>query len=167
MSRPRVSLIAALDRNGVIGYRGGMPWHIPGDLRWFRQQTMGTTLLMGRKTFDSIGRALPGRTNLVMTRQPDWQAEGVQPVADLATARAQARDSGELMVIGGAEAYTWALPEADRLLLTHIEADYRGDTWFPDIDWHQWRQVDVISCEATGQTPAFHLVTWVRIGNDW
>ncbi|MES1949288.1 dihydrofolate reductase [Salinisphaera sp. S4-8] len=160
----RLSLIAAMDQNGVIGADGGMPWHIPGDLRWFKQQTLHKPILMGRRTFESIGRALPKRDNLVLTRDAGFYAEGVQRVGDIDTAiaLAAAEGAGELMVIGGAQVYGLTLDRADTLQLTRIEATYRGDTWFPEIDWPQWQRVYEDYVPATADTPAHRFMTWQR-----
>lgn len=162
LSGVRIGLIAALDRNGLIGSAGGMPWHLPEDLRWFKRQTQGRTILMGRRTFDSIGRALPRRRNLVMTRQRDFGAPGVEVVRDLAAACAGLGDGDELMVIGGAQIYALALPHAHCLLLTRIEAGYAGDTWFPPVDWPQWRLVDEQAGRRESGAPAYRFMTYER-----
>lgn len=139
----RISLIVAMDDNGVIGHEGGMPWHLPADLRHFRQHTMGKPILMGRRTFESIGRPLPDRDNLVLTRRGDFRADGVRRVGDLEAGIALAAGEGaaELMVIGGAQVYGLALPRADRLLITRIDGTYPGDTWFPALDPDAWETV--------------------------
>ncbi len=139
----RISLIVAMDNNGVIGHEGGMPWRLPADLRHFRQHTTGKPILMGRRTFESIGRPLPDRDNLVLTRQADFHAEGVRRVADLQAGVDLATGDGapELMVIGGAQVYGLALPRADRLLITRVDGTFPGDTWFPAIDETEWDTV--------------------------
>ena len=159
-----LTLIAAMDQNGVIGAKGGMPWHIPGDLRWFKQQTLNKPIVMGRRTFESIGRALPKRRNLVLTRDADFVAKDVQPVADINTARriAEADGATELMVIGGAQVYALTLAQATTLKLTRIEAAYEGDTWFPEIDWSAWTLADETPIAATESTPAHRFMTWRR-----
>ena len=159
-----LTLIAAMDQNGVIGADGGMPWHIPGDLRWFKQQTLNKPILMGRRTFESIGRARPKRRNLVLTRDAAFVADGVQRVGDIDTAISIAARDGaaELMVIGGAQVYTLALERASRLQLTRIESAYEGDTWFPEIDWSAWELVDETAVAASGDTPAHRFMTWQR-----
>jgi len=134
---PVVALIAAVADNGVIGRGGALPWRIPADLRWFRERTMGHHVVMGRKTWVSIGRPLPGRTNIVVSRTRDLAVpEGVSVVDGLATAIERATRAGddEVFVIGGAELYRAALPQADRIYLTRVHADVEGDTWFPAID---------------------------------
>lgn len=140
----RVSIIVAMDENGLIGADGGMPWHLPADLRHFKKTTMGKPILMGRRTHESIGRPLPGRDNLILTRDPDYRAEGCHVFTGLADARAHARESGakELMVIGGAQVYALALPKAKRLYLTRVHDAFQGDTWFPDIDFEEWEQIE-------------------------
>lgn len=163
MTQPRISLIAAMDANGVIGAGGGMPWHLPDDLRWFKQNTRNKPIVMGRRTFESIGRALPHRRNLVLTRQADFHAAGVEVVDHLETALARASGAAELMVIGGAQIYALAMPQADRLLITRIEAEYDGDTWFPEVDWARWRLVADDPRPATDDTPAYRFMTYERI----
>ena len=129
----QLSLIVAAARNGVIGRNNALPWHLPEDLKYFKQVTMGKPILMGRKTFESIGRALPGRSNLVITRNGEWQAEGVQVVRSLEAALSLAEDIAlidgvdELMVIGGAQIYAEALPRAERIYLTEVDADVDWD----------------------------------------
>ncbi|WP_444928765.1 dihydrofolate reductase [Microbulbifer sp. SSSA002] len=135
-----IALIAAVARNGAIGKDNELPWRISGDLQFFKRTTMGKPVVMGRKTFESIGRPLPGRVNIVITRNPDWLADGVEVVQSLdqALSLAQncAKDSGasEVMVIGGAQIYRQALPLATRLYVTEVDADVDGDAFFPDID---------------------------------
>ncbi|MGB7757554.1 MAG: dihydrofolate reductase [Salinisphaera sp.] len=163
MTQPRISLIAAMDANGVIGAEGGMPWHLPDDLRWFKQNTRDKPIVMGRRTFESIGRALPHRCNLVLTRQADFHAAGVEVVDRFETAVARAVGAAELMVIGGAQVYALAMPQADRLLITRIEAEYDGDTWFPEIDWARWRLVADEPRPAADDTPAYRFMTYERI----
>lgn len=163
MSQPRISLIVAMDADGVIGADGGMPWHLPEDLRWFKRNTRGKPILMGRKTFESIGRPLPDRRNLVMTRRTGCDIPGVEVVGDLDTAIARAGAAEELMVIGGAQVYALALASADRLLITSIDARYGGDTRFPDVDWTRWRLVADEPHPATDDTPAYRFLTYARI----
>ncbi len=141
-----LTLIAAMDRNRAIGHRGGMPWHLPADLRHFKEKTLGHPVLMGRKTFESIGRPLPGRENLVLTRSPDFAAEGVTVLHDLEALR-QRRE--EIMVIGGGQLYERLLPQARRLLLTRIDTEVaEADTWFPAWDPQQWQCVERVTHPA-------------------
>jgi dihydrofolate reductase len=141
---PVLSLVVAMARNGVIGRGTGLPWHLPDDLRHFKAVTLGKPILMGRRTYDTIGRPLPGRDNLVLTRDRTWQAPGVTAVPSLAAAQARAADAGahDLMVIGGAEVFRLALPLARRIYLTEVLADLEGDTYFPPFDRGAWREVE-------------------------
>jgi dihydrofolate reductase len=136
----KISLIAAMDENRLIGRNDALPWHLPADMQWFRKQTMGKPILMGRKTFDSIGKPLPGRTNLVLSRQPDLKIEGCTVVRSLEAAIEAVPGAEEMMVIGGAQIYASLLPQADRLYLTHIQAAFEGDAWFPAYDASQWQE---------------------------
>ncbi|MGH8455456.1 MAG: dihydrofolate reductase [Stenotrophobium sp.] len=133
-----VSLIAALDENRLIGRAGGLPWRLPNDLRHFKALTLGKTILMGRKTWDSLGCPLPQREHWVLTRAKDFSAEGCRVFANVDEALS-AHVEGELMVVGGAEIYRQTLPAADRLYLTHVHARLEGDTWFPEYDAAQFR----------------------------
>src|SRR5262245_41471215 len=139
----RVSIIVAVAENGVIGRDGTLPWHLPDDLKRFRQLTMGHAVVMGRKTWESIGRPLPGRQMIVVTRQADYHPHGVHVAASLDDALQTARAAGddEAFVIGGAEIYRHALPLADRLYLTRIHATVEGDTLLPNWDDGNWRLV--------------------------
>jgi dihydrofolate reductase len=133
-----LTLVAALDRAGAIGRGGGLPWHLPDDLKRFRQLTLGRPLLMGRRTAESLGRALPGRRNLVLSRSARVPFEGMLAVASLAQAIELAGED-ELMVIGGGEVYALALPAARRMWLTHVDTEVAGaDTFFPRFDPADW-----------------------------
>jgi len=142
-----LALIVAVAENGVIGRKNALPWRLPEDMRYFKRVTMGKPIIMGRKTFESIGKPLPGRTNIVITRNPAFQTEGVNVVSSLAAALelathiAQRDGAEEAVVIGGAEIYQVALPQADRLYLTEVHAVVEGDAVLPEIDWSQWREV--------------------------
>jgi dihydrofolate reductase len=139
---PEITLIAAVAANGVIGAEGKMPWHLPADLKRFKRLTITKPILMGRLTWESIGKALPGRLNLVLTRNPAWRGAGAMRVGSMAEALRVAADieAKELMVIGGAEVYRRALPQARRIHLTRIHAEPWGDTLFPDLEPAQWRE---------------------------
>jgi dihydrofolate reductase len=141
---PLISMVVAATENDVIGRDNGMPWHLPDDLKYFKARTMGKPMLMGRKTFDSIGKPLPGRTSLVLTRDPTWRAEGVIVVRSLdeALAHASSTSAAELCVIGGAEVFRLAWPLAKRLFLTRIHANIPGDTFFPRVNPTEWREVE-------------------------
>ncbi|HWM90344.1 MAG TPA: dihydrofolate reductase [Thermoanaerobaculia bacterium] len=140
----KISLIAAMAANRVIGRDNRLPWRLPADLRRFKALTMGHTLLLGRRTFESIGRPLPGRSMLVVTRQEGYAPEGVRVVHSVEEALALAREAGEseLFVAGGSQIYRQTLPAADRLHLTRIEEDFPGDVYFPEYDESQWMLVD-------------------------
>ena len=129
-----ISLIVAHDKNRVIGYENGMPWHLPGDLKYFKEMTIGKPVIMGRKTFESIGRPLPGRRNIVITRNKDYHAEGIETVASLDEALALTHGAEEQMIIGGEQIFTMALPLADKLYITLIDHEFTGDTFFPAYD---------------------------------
>ncbi len=136
----RVSLIAAVARNGVIGREGGMPWHLPDELRRFKATTMGHTLVMGRRTFDGVGRALPGRRTIVLTRDPEWHRAGVEVAHTFAEALSLAGPADEVFVAGGAQVYAEALPYAHRLVITEVDAEPEGDTYFPEWSREDWRE---------------------------
>jgi len=138
---PVVALVVAMAENGVIGNANRLPWHLPADLRHFKSVTMGKPMLMGRKTFQSIGKALPGRRSLVLTRDRSFSAEGIELVHTVDEALRVAGDADELMVIGGADVYRSVLPLAGRIYLTRVHAAVAGDTRFPAIDWNSWRCV--------------------------
>ncbi|MBS7345731.1 MAG: dihydrofolate reductase [Caryophanon sp.] len=126
-----ISLIVAHDAKHVIGKDNAMPWHLPGDLQYFKAQTIGKPVIMGRKTFESIGRPLPGRRNIVITRNRAYEAEGIETVGSLQEALSLTREADEQMIIGGEQIFTEALPLADRLYITHIDTTFEGDTFFP------------------------------------
>ncbi len=139
-----VTIVAAVARNGVIGVDGGLPWHLPDDLRRFKELTLGHVLVMGRKTYESIGHPLPGRATIVVTRNPSWDpgAEEVRVVGSVPEAiGAAASLEREVFVVGGGEVYAEALSLADRLELTWVDAEPEGDTTFPELDLRDWRQV--------------------------
>ena len=134
-----LTLIAAMGKNRAIGMAGRMPWHLPAELQHFKKVTMGKTIVMGRKTWQAIGRPLPGRQNIVVSRNPDFHADGV----DLATSLEDAAlmsESDEVMIIGGGQLYALALPLAQRMVLTLIDIEPEADTWFPEWDDQKWSQ---------------------------
>ena len=157
-----VTLLAAVGRNRVIGRDNDLPWRLPEDLAHFKAVTMGHTLVMGRRTFDSIGRPLPGRRTVVVTRQPDWSAEGVAVAHSLPEAlqRAVADGDTEVFVVGGGEVYAEALPVATRLLLTEVDQAPEGDTLFPEVDPADWSE------SARDQRDGFAFVTYERYWHD-
>jgi len=159
-----VSFVVAMDRNRVIGLNQGLPWHLPRDLRRFEALTLGKVVLMGRRTHEAIGRPLPGRRNLVLTRAPGYATPGCEVVHSLEEALARAAESGELMVIGGAEIFRQLLSRATRLYLTEIDAAVDGDTWFPDLDRSEWREVEREDVPADERNPyPLSFVTLERV----
>ena len=136
----RISIIAAVASNGVIGLRGAMPWHLPEELAHFKETTMGHPLVMGRRTFESIGRVLPGRRTIVVTRDPAWHHPAVESAHSFADAVSLAGPADEVFVAGGAEVYAEALPFAHRMVLTEVHAEPEGDTWFPAWAPADWRE---------------------------
>jgi dihydrofolate reductase len=157
-----VTLVAAVAANGVIGVDGGLPWRLPEDLVHFKQLTMGHPMIMGRATFDSIGRALPGRTTIVVTRNPDWTADGVEVASDLASALARAGElDDDIFIVGGGQIYAQALASdvVDLLCITRVAAAPEGDVYFPALDWERWTPVVRI---PHGGDPSFEIVTYQR-----
>ncbi|HEU4626654.1 MAG TPA: dihydrofolate reductase [Steroidobacteraceae bacterium] len=145
---PLISHVVAMARDGVIGRDNTMPWHLPDDLKHFKAVTMGKPMLMGRKTFESIGKPLPGRTTLVLTRDPAWHAQGVVVVRSLDEALQRVADAPELCVVGGAEIFSLTLPITQRIHLTRIHANIPGDTVYPTLDISQWREAERIEHPA-------------------
>ncbi len=149
-----VALIAAVAENGVIGDGNHIPWRLPGDFAHFKRMTMGKPLIMGRKTFESIGRPLPGRTNIVVSRQEGYQPDGVIVISSLEAALDHAQEiakadrANEVMVGGGAEIYRQALPFADRMYITQVMLEPQGDAYFPPIDFEQWKPGGEINVAA-------------------
>jgi dihydrofolate reductase len=139
---PSICLVAAVAANGVIGAGGGLPWRLPEDLRHFKRLTLGGTVIMGRRTWESIGRALPRRRNIVVTRQADFAAPRAEVASSLETALERCADEETAFVIGGAELYRLALPLADTLFLTEIHRDFAGDVRFPQFDRSRWRETE-------------------------
>ena len=140
----KIAMIAAVAQNNAIGINNKLPWYLPGDLRYFKAVTMGKPIIMGRKTFESLGKPLPGRTNIVMTRDPEWMNDNVRVVANLDEALALASSIAEIdgvsevMIIGGEQIYQQALPKADRLYLTRVGQSFAGDAFFPELVSQEW-----------------------------
>lgn len=156
----------AADEGNVIGKDNALPWHLPSDLKYFKNQTWGLPILMGRKTFESIGKALPGRRNVVLTRNADWSHEDVIVVHSLDEALAQIAplQVEEVFVIGGAELFKAALPRADRVYLTRIHHRFEGDTWFPELPADEWTRVKSRDCEADEKNKWAHTFeVWERV----
>ena len=160
----KLCLIVAVSRNGVIGLNNQLPWHLPEDLKYFKSVTMGKPIVMGRKTYDSIGRPLPGRTNIVITRDASWSAPGVEvaqtleAALELGATACKAAGAEEIMVIGGEQIYRMTLDSAERLYLTQVDAEVEGDAFFPEIDPEVWKQVSVQVPEKTDTHPYRFLI---------
>ena len=137
----RLSIIVAMDDNQLIGKDNALPWHLPADLGYFKKTTTGKTVLMGRKTYESIGRPLPNRRNVVVSRNTDFEAEGCEVVGSIEAALELAKDDDEVMVMGGASFYEQMLPSADRLYITQIEGEYEGDAHFPKFDRSEFKEI--------------------------
>ncbi|MCW8942216.1 MAG: type 3 dihydrofolate reductase [Gammaproteobacteria bacterium] len=143
-----ISLITAMDRNRLIGNNNQLPWHLPADFAHFKSVTMGKPVIMGRKTYESIGKPLPGRTNIVLSRDPDIRFEGVACVSSFEQALLLVADAEEVMVIGGSTIYEMLLPRANRLYLTYVDAEFEGDAWFPEFDKNQWFELESVLRKA-------------------
>jgi dihydrofolate reductase len=163
MNHPEISLILARAKNGVIGREGTIPWHIPADLRRFKQLTMGAPMIMGRKTFDSLPGLLPGRRHIVITRDETWDEDGAEAVTSVEAALKIA-NAPHVWVIGGAEIYALFLPIADRIELTDVHIDAEGDARVDDFDSKVWKQVAREKHKAADTVPAYDWVTLKRKG---
>lgn len=157
-----ISLIVAHDKKRVIGYNKGMPWHLPGDLQYFKEVTMGKPMIMGRKTFESIGRPLPGRRNIVITRNSDYTADGIEVVSSLDEALEIAGEAEETMIIGGEQIFRLSLPFADRLYVTYINHEFPGDTYFPSYDENEWELVSQQDPISTPEGYTFQYLIYDR-----
>lgn len=170
---PSIVVVAAVARNRVIGSAGDLPWRLPADLKRFKAITVGKPMIMGRKTFESIGRPLPGRRTIVVTRDRSWSAAGVETAASLDAALQAAATGGpdggrpeEIVIAGGGEIYALALPLADRLRLTWVDAEPDGDALFPEFDVTRWRETARESHPATDGRPGFDFVDYARAHPD-
>lgn len=143
-----ISLIAAMDRNRLIGNKNRLPWHLPADFAHFKSVTMGKPIIMGRKTWESIGKPLPGRTNIVLSRNPETRFDGAVCVSSFEEAVAAVSDADEIMVIGGSAIYEMLLPKADRMYITYVDAEFEGDAWFPAFDESQWLEKESVLRQA-------------------
>ncbi len=163
-----VAMVAALSRNRVIGVNNQLPWYLPEDLKFFKRTTLGKPLVMGRKTFESIGRPLPGRLNIVITRDTAFQREGVRVCHDLPSALDLADQQAiidgveEIAVIGGGEIFTQAMPSASRLYLTEVEIDLAGDAYFPDVPSAQWQELQRVAGQPSDGQPPYAFVRYAR-----
>lgn len=160
--RPPVQLVVAYSQNRVIGRDGGMPWHLPADLAHFKRTTLGHPVIMGRKTWESLGRPLPGRSNLVISRSADFSAPGAQVHPDLAAALTACGEATRICIIGGAQIYRLALPLADEVVATEIHATIAGDAYFPPLDGAQWHEVERLP-QAAENGLAYDFVTYRRV----
>ena len=157
----RIYLVAAVAANGIIGAKGKLPWHLPEDLKHFKKLTLGHPIIMGRLTWESLGKALPGRENIVVTRQPGYSAPGAAVASSLGAALALCAGEPTAFVIGGHQLFVDSLPMASGLVLTEIHRDYAGDTWFPKYDRSQWRESQRESHTASDGTK-FDFVLYER-----
>lgn len=169
----RVAMIVAQAQNRVIGRDNKLPWYLPGDLKYFKQATLGKPIVMGRKTFDSIGKPLPGRLNIVITRDQSYQPDGVkvvhslQEAIELAESQALIDGAEELMIIGGEQIYAQALPLAERLYITQVHADVEGDAHFPVFEPADWQELGREDFSAEGPNPYdYSFIVYQRISND-
>ena len=158
-----LSLIWAMDSNRLIGNKNTLPWHLPADLAFFKRTTLGKPILMGRKTYQSIGRPLPGRQNIVISRDPDFNATGCDIATDIDAALRLCADAEEVMLIGGASLYEQTIERASKLYVTRIQGQFEGDTWFPEFSIKRWK---IESCEDFDADPAnpypYSLMKYVR-----
>jgi len=160
----KLSIVVAMAANGVIGRDNQLPWHLPADLKHFKQLTTGKPILMGRKTRESIGRPLPERTNIVITRDPDYQVPGCVVVHSVDAALRAAGHHSEVMVIGGSELYRQVLPQTSTIYLTRVHAAVEGDAVFPELDDSEWREVERIDCESDEKNVyAYSFITLERV----
>jgi len=161
---PKLSLIAAMAHDRVIGANNQLLWHLPADFQHFKKVTMGKPIIMGRKTFESIGKPLPGRLNVVVTRNPNYEADGCVVLHSLTAALAEVSHVPEVMIIGGAEIYAAALEQADTLYLTYVDAHLDGDTYFPAWEPSQWEEVSREAYDPDEKNPyPYTFVTLTRI----
>lgn len=157
-----ISLIAAMDKNRLIGSNNGLPWHLPADFKHFKEVTLGKPVIMGRKTFESIGRPLPGRKNIVVSRL-GFKADGIEGAASIDEALNLVANEAEVMIIGGANLYEQMIDQAQRLYLTHVDAKCSGDAWFPAFEKESWKVIDSYHVDADDKNNySFDVVTYER-----
>ena len=166
----KISMIAAMGKNRVIGLNNQMPWHLPADLQWFKKTTLGCPIIMGRKTYDSIGRPLPGRLNIILSRNKNLLIDGCSVVDSLEDALILAKkennEQNEIFITGGAHLYNHFITDADRLYLTLIDEVFEGDTYFPDYTQYNWEEVNRIENQPDEKNPhAYSFVTLDRINS--
>ena len=158
-----LSLIVAMDDNRLIGNKNKLPWHLPADLAFFKRTTMGKPIVMGRKTYESIGKPLPGRRNIVITRDPAFSAAGCEVANSIEAAMSLTKDDDEVMLIGGASLYQQTIARATQLYITRIHHSFEGDTWFPEIDLREWKAVNREDFEADHCNQyAYSFIKYVR-----
>lgn len=157
----RINVIAAMAKNRTIGIKNTLPWHLPEDLKHFKALTMGHHIVMGRKTYESIGRPLPGRTTVIVTRDPNYRAEGCLTALSIDAAIQACGDDPEVFFVGGADLYSQVLARADRLYLTEIQQEYEGDAHFPAFDRQAWRET-ARDAQVSAAGLAYHFVTYDR-----
>ena len=163
MNKPLLSLITAMDSNRLIGNKNALPWHLSADLAFFKQTTMGKPIIMGRKTFSSIGSALPGRKNIVVTRDSNFKAPDCEVAVSIDHAISLVEEATEVMIIGGASLYEQTVDRADFIYLTLIHHEFEGDTWFPEVDINNWNLVSRDDFEANEANQfSFSLVKYSR-----
>lgn len=161
-------MIVAASTNNVIGVDGDLPWHISADLKKFKAITMGKPMIMGRATYESIGRALPGRHSIVLSRQEGFEAEGCDVVSSPTEALKVAGDVDEVMIIGGGKVYMDFLPMTDRIYLTRVDATMEGDTWLPELDADEWKLLQSEKHSASAEREyGFSFEVWTRTGANW
>ena len=159
----RLSIVVAMGGNRLIGKDNHLPWHLPADLAFFKKLTTGNTILMGRKTFDSIGRPLPSRRNIIITRNTNIEITGCEVVNSIEEALSLVQGETEVMVIGGAKLYQQILPIADRLYITQIEGEFDGDAYFPSYNEAEWSQISIDSREPDENNHhKYHFITFDR-----
>ena len=151
--KPVISIIAAIGNNWVVGINNKLPWDLPADMEHFRQKTRGKPVIMGQKTFESIGKPLPDRTNIVLTLDKNFHPQGCIVAHSIAQALGAAKDFEEVMICGGVSIYKQFLPLADRMYLTRIEGDFEGDAFFPAFNWEDWKEVERVEHEADDDNP--------------
>jgi dihydrofolate reductase len=159
--KPKLTIVVAIDAQGGIGVNNALPWHLPEDLAHFKRTTSGHPIIMGRKTFDSIGRPLPNRRNIVVTRNPDWRHDGVEAVSSFEAA-VKLAGASEVMIIGGAQIFAESLPHTDRLIVTEIDKTFDCDTFLPAIDREQWQEVAREQHHSEQQGLDYAFVTYQR-----
>jgi dihydrofolate reductase len=154
------TLVAAFDNNQLIGANNDLPWYLPADLKTFKKNTLNKPILMGRKTCESLKKPLPKRVNWVLTRQNDYQREGFRIIGDWRKLQSEA----EVMVIGGASIFAHFLPLANKMIISHIDAEFEGDTYFPEVDWNQWVTIETVHHPVNQDNPhhPFKVVTYQR-----